>query len=58
MTDGASTIRSLRISNALLRGKVKTAEALALTDEHRQIIADWKVKWAGMPHGEWSGKDD
>ncbi len=47
------------MSSYLLRGKVKDAEALipSLNDKAagEKRIADWKVKYAGMPHGQWEG---
>jgi hypothetical protein len=53
-------VTSLRVSNALLRGRVLDAEALIATMQDPvpalAELADWKRRYAGMPHGQWNGE--
>ena len=53
-------VTSLRVSNALLRGRVLDAEALIATMQDpvsaKAELADWKRRYAGMPHGQWNGE--
>lgn len=52
-------IQNIRISHALLYGRVHDAEEIAqhLTDPEEGFarIAEWKKRYAGMPHGQWDG---
>lgn len=50
---------SARVTGALLRGRVLDAEALIarMQDPAPALaeLAEWKRRYAGMPHGQWDG---
>lgn len=52
-------VTSLRVTNALLRGRVLDAEALIARMHNPgpvlEELAEWKRRYAGMPHGQWDG---
>jgi|GEM_PF-6608656 len=52
-------IRLIRIGLLLLRGKIDDAELMVATMQDRTEadakIAEFKVKYANIPHGQWKG---
>ena len=50
---------SARVTGALLRGRVLDAEALIARMHNPgpvlEELAEWKRRYAGMPHGQWDG---
>ena len=50
---------SARVTGALLRGRVLDAEALIarMQDPAPALayLAEWKRRYAGLPHGQWDG---
>ena len=49
-----------RVSGALLRGRVADAQALIARMHNPEPaaaeLADWKRRYAGLPHGQWGGE--